>query len=84
MKRVVKYGAILLVTVILVGIGGALYFFNLLPQRSYTAEDFYIETIKSKNDYNRNGRDDYSDIVEGARLDAANKPKYHSAYYDGG
>ena len=83
-KSIIKYFIIIIVFIILVGIVVALDFFNLLPQQSYTADDFDIETILSDTDYNGNGIDDYTDIVIGARIDAKNKPKYHSAYYDGG
>ncbi len=50
----------------------------------YYAEDFNIETIKSHYDADNDGIDDYSDIVEGARIDAKNMPKYVSNYYQGG
>ena len=83
-KSIIKYFIIIIVFIILVGIVVALDFFNLLPQQSYTANDFDIETILSDTDYNENGIDDYTDIVIGARIDAKNKPKYHSVYYDGG
>lgn len=83
-KRIFMY-ILIAIIVIAVVIGLAvLWFFNLLPQRSYSAEDFGIETVKSENDFDGDGIDDFTDIVIGARLDAANKPKYHSAYYDGG
>ncbi len=58
--------------------------FNLLPRRFYRAEDFGIETIYSKNDYNHNGVDDYTDILHGARKDASRRPRYRSLYYAGG
>ena len=54
-----------------------LSYFNLIPKKSYTAEDFGIETIK-------NGTDDYTDILLGARKDAENHPTYNGNYYDGG
>lgn len=73
----------IIIAFIIVGLV-ALSFFNLLPQRSYIAEDFNIETIKSETDFDGDGIDDFTDIVLGARVDAANKPKYKSAYYDGG
>ena len=50
----------------------------------YYAEDFGIERLKSNTDYDNDGIDDYTDILEGARLDAENKPRYHSEYYQGG
>lgn len=63
---------------------GLLSYFNILPQRVYKAQDFGIETIHSKNDCNKNGIDDYTDILLGARKDAERKPKYKSQYYAGG
>ena len=65
----------------------AFYFldrYNLLPQKTYTAERFGIETVKSEIDFNQNGVDDYTDILLGARKDAENHPTYNSAYYAGG
>ena len=61
-----------------------LNYFNLLPQKSYTADDFGIKTIHSKVDFNENGVDDYTDILLGARKDAENHPKYDGAYQAGG
>ena len=61
-----------------------LNYFNLLPKKTYTAEDFNIETIISNVDYNGNGIDDYTDILLGARADAENHPTYNGAYYNGG
>ncbi len=58
--------------------------FRLLPKKSYTVEDFGIETVKSSVDYNQNGVDDYTDILLGARADAQNKPKYDGRYWAGG
>lgn len=51
---------------------------------AYYAEDFDIEIIKSKNDTNGNGIDDYTDILNGAKKEAESKPIYKSAYYSGG
>ncbi len=59
-------------------------YYNLLPQKTYSAADFSIETILSDVDYNDNGTDDYTDIMLGARADAQNHPKYDGAYVDGG
>ncbi|WP_051259790.1 DUF1287 domain-containing protein [Peptoniphilus mikwangii] len=40
--------------------------------------------IKSTIDYNKNGIDDYSDILIGAKKDAVNHPEYDGSYVDGG
>ena len=74
--------AVLLVIGLVVGC--FLGYFNLLPKKSYTAEDFGIETIYSTFDYNNNNVDDYTDILLGAKIDAKNKPKYDGSYFDGG
>ena len=61
-----------------------LNYFNLIPKKYYTARDFGIETVKSSVDFNKNGVDDYTDILLGARKDAKNHPKYDGKYIDGG
>lgn len=81
-KRVVIIFAAVL---ILGGIAAGIYYtfyYNLFPKKAYTAADFDIETIKSSVDYNNNGIDDYTDIVNGARESVY--VSYRSAYYQGG
>lgn len=60
--------------------------FYLYPKYkpAYYAEDFDIEVIKSTNDTNNNGIDDYTDILNGAKKEAEAKPVYKSVYYAGG
>lgn len=53
-------------------------------KKVYYAKDFEIEAIISKTDYDNDGIDDYTDILQGAKKEAKNKPKYKSAYYAGG
>lgn len=50
----------------------------------YYSKDFGIEVLKSKNDEDGDGIDDYTDILEGAKLEAERKPRYNSDYYVGG
>lgn len=50
----------------------------------YYANDFDIETVISKTDYDNDGIDDYTDILQGAKIEAENKPTYKSTYYSGG
>lgn len=57
---------------------------NLLPQKSYAASDFNLKTVHSSVDFNRNGIDDYTDFLIGARADAQNHPHYKDSYYAGG
>ena len=79
---------ILIITILLLIIGiivlAVLNYLNLIPKKDYTAVDFGIETIKSLNDYDNDGIDDYTDIMLGARQDVENMPTYRSAYYAGG
>lgn len=50
----------------------------------YYAKDLGFEDIKSNTDFDNDGIDDYTDILEGARIEAENKPEYKDGYYDGG
>ncbi len=59
-------------------------YYNLIPRRRYSGEDFGIETVYSSVDYNNNGVDDYTDILLGARADAENHPKYDGSYQQNG
>jgi uncharacterized protein len=43
-----------------------------------------IPRIELDSDYDNDGIKDLDDIIEGARKDAKNKPRYKSAYYSGG
>ena len=60
------------------------YFWNLIPGKSYTADDFKIKTLVSDCDYDGDGIDDYRDIMEGARKHIKTKPKYDGSYHEGG
>ena len=40
--------------------------------------------VTSPIDFNRNGVDDYTDILLGAREDARNRPRYDPSYFSGG
>ncbi len=50
----------------------------------YIASDFGINVIKSDNDFDGDGLDDYSDILLGAQKERDNNPTYVNDYYDGG
>ena len=79
--KLIKLVGILLIAFMLC-IGGLLAVrYNLIPKRTYSAEHFGIETVKSSVDFNHNGTDDYTDIMLGARIDAENHPKYDSRYW---
>lgn len=81
-KRWILFG--LLLILLAAAAAAVLSWFHILPHRAYTEEDFGIERVLSAYDYNKNGVDDYTDILLGARQDAENHPAYRSAYYAGG
>lgn len=80
-KRILIVIVILIILFIVILLG--LVFYNK-NKKVFYAEDFGIEVIKSKNDYNNNGVDDYTDILLGAKEEARKAPKYKNAYYAGG
>lgn len=75
--------AAFIIVLLIVGLRVADYY-NLLPQKAYTAEDFGITMLQSSVDFNGNGTDDYTDFLLGAKKDAENHPTYDGSYYDGG
>lgn len=83
-KRKIRLGAVAVTAVFIMAATYLASHYNLLPQRVYAARAFQIETIYSKVDFNKNGVDDYTDLMLGARLDAKEHPTYNGAYYDGG
>ncbi len=80
-KRIVIILAIILIIIALIML---ILFFYQKYKRVYYAEDFGIDVILSTTDFDNDGIDDYTDILEGAKIEAQNKPKYKSAYYAGG
>ena len=84
MKKWIKYS--LFAALMLAALAGlfAVDYFGLLPEKTYTAEEFGIQTVKSSVDFNRNGIDDSTDLVCGARLDAQNRPQYNGDYWPQG
>lgn len=55
--------------------------FNLFPKKEYSNKDFDIETYKSQTDFDGDGIDDQTDILENVRKYITTKPKYKSKYY---
>ncbi len=83
-RSIVKAVVLILLVVGIAGGIYAAYYWNLIPKRTYTAQDFGIKTIKSSVDFDQDGVDDYTDIMLGARMDAKNHPKYDSRYWESG
>lgn len=84
LMKIRKWLLILICIILLIIIYGWLSYNNLIPQKFYTAEQFNIDIITSSKDYDNDGIDDYTDILEGAKKEALNHSKYKSAYYAGG
>jgi len=83
MNKKVKILGICFLTFILIVIF-LLLFFHVFPGKHYTNEDFSIDTYFSFIDYDKDGVDDQTDILNGARSYVLTKPKYKSKYYSGG
>ena len=62
-------------------LGYLLYYFNFIPHRKYTNEDFNIKTYISKTDKDNDGIDDQTDILNNVRNYIKTNPKYKSKYY---
>lgn len=61
-----------------------LYYFNYIPHKKYTNNDFNIKTYISNIDKDNDGIDDQTDILDGAKKYISTKPKYKSKYYNTG
>lgn len=55
-----------------------------VPQPTQTEKAMKIERITSSTDKDQDGLNDTDDILEGARKDVKNKPRYKDGYYSGG
>ncbi len=77
-------GICMLLVVGLASIVLMLYQTNVIPHMYYYNSHFGISNYKSDVDYDNDGVDDQTDILQGVRQYIATKPKYKSAYYAGG
>lgn len=84
MKKVIRISIVIAIFALFILIYMVLDFYGYIPKKVYYAKDFSIQTVKSNIDYNKNGIDDYTDILIGARNDAINKPMYKSNSYTTG
>ncbi len=80
MKKIKFIFIIILILVIIY----LLYIFNYIPHRKYENKDFGIEKYISNTDFDNDGIDDETDILESTKKYLATKPKYKSKYYIGG
>lgn len=84
MKIFLRFGHLLVLFLILILVIIALKEFGYLPSKFFSDKDFNVEFSESLIDYDSDGIDDYTDILNGAKKFIAMKPKYKSAYYAGG
>ncbi len=84
MKKVRIFLLIIILIIAISVLAIFLYYKIETTKKVYYAEDFGIEIVKSETDFDNDGIDDYTDILQGAKIEAENKPKYKSAYYNGG
>lgn len=61
-----------------------LYYYHLIPHKVYSNVDFNIKPYKSRIDYDQDGIDNQTDILNNAREYVKTKPKYKSKYYSTG
>ena len=83
-KKVIAITLISIIIIILVVIIYLLYIFNYIPHKKYTNADFNIETYKSNIDFDNDGIDDQTDVLDGGKNYVARNPKYKSKYYETG
>lgn len=83
MKKII-IPVIVFIIIILVVIIYLLYIFNYIPHKKYTNADFNIETYKSNIDFDNDGIDDQTDVLDGVKNYVARNPKYKSKYYETG
>lgn len=87
MRKIFSYQNVLLLflgwTLLCIGYF-SLKYAGIIKEKTYTNADFGIDTVVSPIDFNQNGVDDYTDIVNGAILEGKKRPKYKSAYYKDG
>ncbi len=84
MSKTIKLIIFFIIVIIIFSVLLTLDKFNMLPKEIFYANDFNIQVIKSDKDADSDGIEDYADILQGAKIEASNKPKYKSEYYRGG
>ena len=83
MKKIIM-PIIIFIIIILVVIIYLLYIFDYIPHKKYTNADFNIETYKSNIDFDNDGIDDQTDVLDGVKNYVEKNPKYKSKYYETG
>ena len=84
MKKIIIPVIVVLIVIMIIAIIYLLYLFNYIPHKKYTNIDFNIETYKSNIDFDNDGIDDQTDVLDGVKNYVARNPKYKSKYYETG
>lgn len=84
MKKIIIPIIIVLFIILIIAIMYLLYIFNYVPHKKYSNTDFNIDTYKSNVDFDNDGIDDQTDILNGVKKYIATNPKYQSKYYETG
>lgn len=69
---------------LLLAVAAGLLWWRFGPRPYYTAQQLGIPVVTSPNDTDRDGVEDYADMVDGIRAYFETKPHYASKYYAGG
>ena len=84
MKKIIIPIIVVLIVIMIIAIIYLLYLFNYIPHKKYSNIDFNIETYKSNIDFDNDGIDDQTDVLDGVKNYVARNPKYKSKYYETG
>jgi uncharacterized protein YijF (DUF1287 family) len=85
MKKQTNKGYVLAIALclsVLLALSVALVMVIYKDGQVYYEWDFSIQKETSAFDFNQNGKDDYADLLAGAKRDAANKPTYDGRYWE--
>lgn len=82
MKR--KILIILISIIFIIVLAFILYMFNIIPHLKYNSDKFNIKVYTSKIDFDNDGIDDQTDILNSVKEYIKTKPKYKSKYYNTG
>ncbi len=83
MEKILRFGNILVLVLILSLVFIAINQFGYWPSELLSS-DSEVLFVASETDYDGDGIDDYTDILNGAKEFVSMNPKYKSAYYEGG
>ena len=84
MKKILIPIIVVFIIILIITIIDLLYIFNYIPHKKYSNTDFNIDTYISSVDFDNDGIDDQTDILNGVKKYIETNPKYKSKYYETG